>query len=260
MNYTIIKDLLDLLQAYEQEQGSGASLSPTTDTTAGFLAWAQQQQQDKVEPVEKSDAANYPDDNQHWPVAVQTGDTDNSSSTMPDHASYAGFGRYGGMPDAANAIGRLVVVLGRYARKYGRLAVSDTPFSTLDDLTFLAGALQHPGVSKMGLIEMNAQEKPAGMEVIRRLLSLGFIEQGAHPEDGRSQAIFCTAAGQAAFQQFFPRLISIGQMVVGDLTLEQQDVLYQLLHQLDVFHLPIYENRRLDDYEGLLTAVAERKN
>lgn len=232
MNYPLLHDFVNLLQAYHEAHGQEAASLPA------LMQWAQQQGE-----VQSTAAAAEPDTAKVVPI-----------SAAAPYESHTGFGQYGGMPDVTSAVGRLVIVLSRYARKYGKLAVADTPFSTLDDITFLAGTIRLPGVSKMKLIEMNTQEKPAGMEIIRRLLKQGFITQGSHPEDGRSQALYPTPAGMQAFGQYVPRLSAIGKMVVGNLTLDQQETLHTLLHQLDDFHLPIYENRKLESFQDLQKA------
>lgn len=258
MNYQLAHDLLNLLQQYEEQHSSMPGHQPDMQS---FLVWARNnvwsEQHSTSDPNAYAANSSGADNVAGLPDLSANA---KAGQAPTEHHSHVGYGRYGGMPDAASAIGRLVIVLGRYAKKYSRLAVADTPFSTIDELTFLAGAMRKPGVSKMELIEMNTQEKPIGMEIIRRLLSLGFLDQGAHPEDKRSQALFCTPAGQQAFFTHLPRMTEIGRMVVGDLNLEQQDQLYDLLQQLDAFHLPVYENRKVDTFDRLLEAMEERRN
>jgi DNA-binding MarR family transcriptional regulator len=150
------------------------------------------------------------------------------------------------------SISRLVGFLGRYARIYLKKVVEDTPLTTPDDFSYLAVLLDKGSLTKIELIEENIHEKTSGMEVIKRLLNSGLIEQKNNPADRRSKSLFLTDQGRGVLFQIFDRLRAVAELVAGDLTEDEKWQLLYLLQRLDRFHRPIYLDRREASLDDLL--------
>lgn len=136
------------------------------------------------------------------------------------------------------AIGRLLVFLNRYMRAYARKALEDTALGSLDEFVYLAMLLEYGDLTKSDLIQRNRHEKPTGMEIIRRLIALGFVAQTDDPDDRRSKRLRVTPAGLAAFGQATAGMQRVSELLTGDLSAAEKMLLLQLLEKLEDFHQP----------------------
>lgn len=69
-----------------------------------------------------------------------------------------------------SVINTLIVHMNRYAKSYSKSAIIDSDFSTQEDFIFLINLKAFGEMTKMELIKKNVQEKPAGMQIINRLM------------------------------------------------------------------------------------------
>lgn len=137
---------------------------------------------------------------------------------------------------AESVINTSFLHLYRYAKLYSKLAISESPFSTIDDVIFLIN-LQHLGsMSKKALIDLNVHEKSTGIQIINRLLFAGFIEEAINPKDRRSKHVMITQKGQTALDANMEKIRAASRMVVGDLTNQEKLQLIKLLQKLELFH------------------------
>lgn len=261
MDYHLLTELLPMLGQYQTTKPKHEQSVPD------FLVWAQTHAAIRV-PQMRGDQDRLRNDGITMATLPPTGvslsstnDTDQEGLGQPETDDPITIAnryvtdtptQYGGMPDAASAIGRLVIVLGRYAKRYSKLALTDSPFTSLDEVTFLASIIEKPGMSKMEVILRNTQEKPQGMEVIKRLTAQGLIEIAKSEDKKRKQPLQATAEGQLAFFGFIPTMGQIARLVVGNLNQAEQDQLFALLDKLDAFHHPYYANRQHNTFDELL--------
>lgn len=137
------------------------------------------------------------------------------------------------------AIGRLLVFMNRYLRAYVRKALEGMPLGGVDEFVYLAMLLEYGALTKSDLIQRNRHEKPTGMEIIRRLLALGFVAQTDDPDDRRSKRLSLTPAGMAAFVQASDGMQRVAELLTGDLSAAEKMLLLQLLEKLEDFHQPL---------------------
>jgi DNA-binding MarR family transcriptional regulator len=154
--------------------------------------------------------------------------------------------------DAHIAMG--IGVLHTHAKHYIKTALKDTELKGLQDFTFLGALISHGDLRKSDLIAQNMIEFSPGMEVIRRLLRNGFIEDYDNPEDGRSRRVSITAAGRAVFERAMRNMNQVHQIVVGNLNSKEKELLLHKIRKLMVFHQPIWDNEYGEDLEK----IAER--
>ncbi|WP_165822009.1 MarR family winged helix-turn-helix transcriptional regulator [Hymenobacter edaphi] len=214
MDYSLLKQLLDQVEAYEQHQQGSHS---TSNKLARFAAWLHAQ-------AVLTPAAHEPHPDEmhrsHETVEVQ--------------------------------ISKLVVFMNRYARVYSRLALAGTPLLTIDDFAYLASLYRAQPLSKTELITRNVHEKASGTEVIKRLLANGLIAEQAHATDRRRKQLSVTPEGHAVLRQVVGRMTQASQLVAGDLNAEERQQLLYLLQRLDRFHLPIFLAPRPESFAELL--------
>ena len=214
MAYTLLKQLLEQVEAFEQlSQGGAGSAAPDL---AGFAAWLYGRTAAPPAPRGPSAPATVP--------------------SMPPEAE----------------IGKLLIFLTRYARSYIRLGLAGTPLLTPDDFAYLATVMGHQPISKTELIARNIHEKATGTEVIKRLLARGLVAEQPHATDRRSKLLTITEAGGAVLGLVFGPMGQASQLIAGDLTRAERIQLLYLLKKLNAFHLPIFQEGRAGSFSDLL--------
>jgi DNA-binding MarR family transcriptional regulator len=152
-------------------------------------------------------------------------------------------------------IARYIVYMYRFARGYGKKLLHQHPLSSIDDVPYLLMLLYQGPATKMELIHANLHEKTTGMEIIKRLQKLGFMEQHPDPRDGRQRMMRLTDSGRSLCISLLRDLQDFGMLVNGNLTLTEKHQLMHLLQKLYGFHLRIHEQEKHRDWEGLVAFV-----
>ncbi|BAP32087.1 MarR family transcriptional regulator [Chryseobacterium sp. StRB126] len=204
MNYTLIKDFIDLLQEFEAEVHACPDLYP--GTIQGFKAWIS--------------------------------DKDNSKQEDHPEEPYWDGKENGRTPESA--ISTLLVHLNRYAKTYSKSAISDSEFSTQEDFIYLINLKAFGEMTKMALIKKNIHEKPVGMLIIGRLLRQGLIEQTDSDLDKRSKLIRITERGLLILENQMEKIRQATNIVAGNLNYHEKMELIRILNKLDRFHYPIF--------------------
>lgn len=202
MNYTLLKEVVDMVQLFEVENERNTSY---TNDIVGFKTWMAEQFQHErtAAPVT-------------W-EGIENGRT------------------------ADSVINTLIVHMNRYAKSYSKSAIHNSDFSTQEDFIYLINLKAFGAMTKMDLIKKNVHEKPVGIQIINRLLAQGWIEQSDSPTDKRSKVIAVTTLGLDALEKQMPKIRQATQIVTGDLTATEKNELIRLLNKLNDFHRPIYE-------------------
>jgi len=139
-----------------------------------------------------------------------------------------------------SVISTLLVHMNRYAKTYSRSAIHDSSFSTQDEFIFLITLKAFGPMTKMELIKKNIQDKPAGMNIIYRLIGHGWIEQKESDTDKRSKILHLTEKGSATLDAQMDKIRKATSLVTGDLTHNEKMQLIRLLQKLEDFHLPVF--------------------
>lgn len=151
-----------------------------------------------------------------------------------------------------SVIGKLLVFLNRYAKAYSKKLLEGSALGSSDEFVFLIYLLNRGKTTKTELIEAARLEKPTGMEIMRRLLQLGFIAQEDHETDKRSRNIQLTDAGRAALFECLGRFDQLAHLLSGNLDDAEKTELLRLLQKLEDFHLPLRTEHRHATWEELL--------
>ncbi|WP_028524352.1 MarR family winged helix-turn-helix transcriptional regulator [Runella limosa] len=156
-------------------------------------------------------------------------------------------------------LSQLVAFLYRYAKGYIKKALDSAHLITIDDFSYLAGIWQTGGCTKTEIIDMNIHEKTTGMEVIKRLLNNGLIEQTDDPKDRRSKRLLITGKGMGVLFGTFEEMRKASLIIAGTLNEAEKMQLLHLLQKLHFFHKPLFLNERDTGLDGLLTIVEAAK-
>lgn len=179
-----------------------------------------------------------------WPEQQQQG-----PQPLSEKLDWNGKGR-GGKPHYTAS--NLLTALGRYKMNYVRMALEGTSFDTYDEFAFVLSLVFAGPYTQSQLIERHVQLKPTGMEVIRRLLKRGLIEQIPSATDKRSKLLHATDSGRKAFHATLSRINAVTDMVMAPLNDQERLSLLQLLQKLDQPHREIFMHERKLGLNGLM--------
>ena len=217
MNYKLLKDVIDLVERYESESNQANEIDLSIDD---FQKWI-------ANKVSVSELESEPD----WEGKKK-----------------------GRSPESV--INTLLVHMNRYAKSYSKSAIFGSDFATQEDFIFLINLKAFGEMTKMELIRKNVQEKPAGMQIINRLIAQGWVAQKNSEIDKRSKVISITQKGLEALDTQMDKIRQATRVVTGNLTHVEKMELIRLLNKLNDYHLPIYEQNI--EPENLLKAVTNQ--
>lgn len=217
MNYQLLKDVLNLVEEFEHQN----TTNHYPHDIQGFKQWMY---------------ANQPED------------------AIDDHIVWEGKdkGR-----SAESIISTLIVHMNRFAKNYSKAAMKNTDFSTQDEFIYLINLSAFGEMTKMELIKKNRHDKPAGMQIINRLIKQGWVQQIDSDKDKRSKLISITQLGKDTLELDMQKIRQATKIVCGTLSTQEKNQLIYLLQKLEKFHIPIYENDLEKD--NLLDYILETK-
>lgn len=157
-----------------------------------------------------------------------------------------------------SVINTMIVHLNRYAKKFLKSAIYGSDFSTHEDFIYLINLKAFGQMSKMELIKQNIHDKPAGMQIIKRLIAQGWVDQTASDIDKRSKVLEITKSGLLALENQMDKVRQATEIVTGDLTQYEKMELIRLLNKLNDFHRPIYDKNIQTAH--LIDTVLKSKN
>ncbi len=153
-------------------------------------------------------------------------------------------------------IGRLIGKLSRYAGIYTKKAFTGLPLNNFEDLGYLWQVEYMGEPKKSELIYAMLSEFPSGVDVIKRLVSMGLLEEFPDPHDKRSKRVRITPEGRALALDSRPVAGRIAKAVVADLGAGDKTVLLSMLEHLSAFHDERYKAvRAAEDWGAVEEAV-----
>lgn len=216
MNYPIIKEAIDLIEKFESENSKSTQYPNDME---GFKKW-------------------------------MMNSFKNESSEQPEWEGKT-MGR-----SAESVVATLVVHMNRYAKNYFRAALLGSDFSSQDDVIYLIVLRFSAPLTKMELIKKNVHDKPAGMQIINRLIARGWAEQKDSEKDKRSKLISITQKGLQSLAEVMTKVRQATDIVSGKLTQTEKMQLISILNKLNDFHLDIYD-KNYDPAELLENTMRE---
>ncbi|UAY51247.1 MarR family winged helix-turn-helix transcriptional regulator [Ferruginibacter albus] len=208
MNYILIKQVIELVQQFEVE----SNISKSRNGVEDFKRWI---------------VDNY---------------NSNASNNEPNWEGKEN----GRSPESV--INTFIVHLNRYAKGYSKSAIFGSDFSSQEDFIYLINLKAFGEMTKMDLIKKNVHEKPAGMQIIGRLIAQGWINQTASEVDKRSKVLKITKKGIKVLETQMSKIRKATKIVTGNLTHNEKMELIRLLTKLNDFHRPIYDKNIEPEY------------
>ncbi|MCU0355638.1 MAG: winged helix DNA-binding protein [Cytophagales bacterium] len=157
-------------------------------------------------------------------------------------------------------LGRLLGIASKYADFYWRKMVELTGLDSVEDFGYLACTYQLKSPTKSELILYNISSFPSGIEVIKRLVRKGWLEESPDAHDKRSKRLAVTPEGLLVLQRCIPAAQHIADVIFPMLTHEEQEILHQLLSKLNRHHAERYPGIRQKNMAEILEITGESGN
>ncbi|MBX2873760.1 MAG: winged helix DNA-binding protein [Saprospiraceae bacterium] len=131
--------------------------------------------------------------------------------------------------------------LSNHARHYVKKLIRDTPLSSWNDLVVII-VLYHLGSQrKSDVIQQALMDLSPGIEVLKRLIKRGIIIEGPDPTDKRAKRVELSEEGRQLYDELQIDMKITGQIVAGNLTINEKWQILPLLQKLAHFHEPIFQ-------------------
>ena len=130
----------------------------------------------------------------------------------------------------------LLVMQSRYYKTYAKKVLGESELTSPDGFSFLYHLNHADSFRKMELIKMHRLEPPSGIEVLKRLLNKGFIDEFDDADDKRAKRIKITAKGKKELQVVLPKMSEVFRLMTAELSLKEKLHMLAFLKQMNDFH------------------------
>jgi MarR family transcriptional regulator, lower aerobic nicotinate degradation pathway regulator len=125
-----------------------------------------------------------------------------------------------------------IMLLNKELKKQTKSVLSKSKVSSIDEYSFLLHLNYQDSFRKMEIVEMHNLEPPTGIEIIKRLLKNGLIEEFADSEDKRAKRIKITKKGNKELLTIKPKIDSIFTEFTEPLDLNEKIQISGILNKL----------------------------
>ena len=130
----------------------------------------------------------------------------------------------------------LLVMQSRYYKVYAKRVLGDSELTSPDGFSFLYHLNLVNSYRKMELIKMHHLEPPSGIEVLKRLLKKGLIEEFDDSDDKRARRIKITEKGKNELHIVIPKMSEVFSLMTAELSLNEKLHMLAFLKQMNDFH------------------------
>ena len=146
--------------------------------------------------------------------------------------------------DLENEICKQIILLGRFSKQMVRRGLNDFPMLANEEFTYLYRLMDYDSLTKMQLVEKNAHEKQTGLEIIKRLIKSGLIEEYQDVDDKRSKRVKVTVLGKDVFSKSVQDVTFTSRVLSAKLSDEEKQDLLVILKKLNDFHFTVYHDHK----------------
>lgn len=197
---------------------------------------------DELEEFSNESRSNSLEDFRHWL---------NSKAYEKENPKHL-FAKYDiDVNDLENEICKQILLLNRFAKQMIRKGLSNYPQLANEEFTYLYRLMDYDSLTKMQLVEKNGHEKQTGIEIIKRLLKNGLIDEYDDSNDKRTKRVKVTKAGKEMFEKSSQDVTAIARILSADLTSNEKNVLLRSLKKLNEFHFNVYHEHKDSSVEEI---------
>jgi len=134
-------------------------------------------------------------------------------------------------PEAAELIFRL----NKFINIYGRPIVQEFGLHTMNEFVILASLLELREYSKKDLVNEHLIEFTTGMDMLKRMLKNGLLNERVNEKDKRQKLVSLSKKGTETLFKILGKLNTITD-VLGDLNKKDRELFLNMLKRLNAFH------------------------
>lgn len=124
----------------------------------------------------------------------------------------------------------------RHYKSYAKAVLGNSELSTPEGFSFLFHLSQAESYRKMELINMHHLEAPSGIEVLKRLLKHGFIEEYDDPDDGRAKRVCISKKGKAELENIMPKMQQVFSAMSAGMNQQEKIHVLAFLRKMEDYH------------------------
>jgi len=156
----------------------------------------------------------------------------------------AGSGRWSEDKPLEARLGILFRRMSRHTNHNMKKVLEPLGLRNVEDFMYLSLAYDFGKVSKSELIQAALSEFTGGIEIINRLIKLGFISEIQDEADKRKKNISVTESGLNVLMSCFVPFTKMEKIVFRGVSKEEKQYIYNILSGLDHMHSYIYHEKR----------------
>jgi DNA-binding MarR family transcriptional regulator len=145
--------------------------------------------------------------------------------------------------------------LSKFAGLYSKKALDKISLNSVEDWVYLMRLREMGTPKKSELIYDMISEFPSGIDVIKRLIKLNYVNEFPDIEDKRSKRIQITDSGIEILALSLPWMEKISDMAFNQLQESEKALLIQILSRLNNFHKNHYKDVRNANLEEAYTTL-----
>jgi DNA-binding MarR family transcriptional regulator len=130
----------------------------------------------------------------------------------------------------------MLVMQSKYYKSYAKRVLGESELTSPDGFSFLYHLSLVESYRKMELIKMHHLEPPSGIEVLKRLISKGLIEEYDDTDDKRAKRIRITEKGKKELQIIMPKMSEVFRLMTAEMSLNEKIHVLAFLKQMNDFH------------------------
>ncbi|GAB3900514.1 hypothetical protein GCM10028825_51860 [Spirosoma agri] len=131
--------------------------------------------------------------------------------------------------------------LNRYAKSYAKPIMTEHGFASADEFLFLSLIAQMNMPTKKEVCIANATEFTTGVDILRRLIRQGLIQETPDERDGRAKRLSMTDKGRVTVQNVYEQLAQLEDNLLADLDSVERTHFLQTLKYLNNYHFQFYK-------------------
>lgn len=130
----------------------------------------------------------------------------------------------------------LLIMQSKHYKMYCKEALVNIDINSPDEYSFLYHLSLVDSFRKMELIHIHLLEAPSGIEVIKRLLKKGFIEEFDDKEDKRAKRVRITNKGRQETDKLAPQMKDVYSKMAAGMTLKEKLHILSFLKRFNDYH------------------------
>lgn len=151
-------------------------------------------------------------------------------------------GDYPAIPTSEGLAIHIVIRLFKAIRFYFKPTLQKHGFKSLEEFLFLATLSWKNNISKKTLCRTNMTDIPTGIDIIKRLIQQGLINEQENAEDKREKLLMITQNGEQKLYEIFVSPEGTTD-VMADMNTEERIVFMRMIDRLNNFHTKVYHQQ-----------------